>query len=287
MRAETLWVLLVVLAASMSSANANPVQTCTLQSATPARFEDVLNDYKPFRDKCVRLHGFLASHALFDSVESFYRMTHEQRTPSTRLISLYGVKGFLQDWLWSYRGGVDIVGTISACELIDPTPGLIDWCHYQNGPLISVSELRPDPSEPRRLAGREARERFGDLTPVDGAAIPSARRKLIERWFDAIRRRDVQALTRQTSPALTSSSHEFEDLLNPVRSPYWSIIGRPRLPPIQYFVTTTDDHWTIGCVCRTADCKTEWPISADDAWPKEAWPYVCTIVLDSVQIVLP
>jgi hypothetical protein len=260
--------------------------SCTLQSATPIRVEDVLKDYRPYLDKCVRMHGFIASRRFFDSIESFYRFSQgSSRLPKPGYIALYGSTSVSQDWLWDYRAGVDIAGTISACELIDTASDnpnqivmVIGECHYRGGPLIHATELRPDLNAPRRLAGNQAREKFGHLTPVDATAIPGQRRQIIERWLDAIRKRDTTTMARLAN---WRSNHVFDDAVNPIRSPYWSIIGRPYLPTVHYFLTRPNEPnegWTVGCVCTVADCSRDWPISEGDASPDAAWPYVCTVV---------
>ena len=279
MRLLAIAVLLLAFATAPALAADRP---CNRQTATSVTVRQLLTNYAPYVETCVRIHGFVAQRSLYESIESFY--DHRRTLPEPGYIGVYGT-ALQEDWLWAYRNGADLVGTLSACNLIEAPPPqdnvivmIIGDCHYRDGPIIYVSELIPDPSTPRRLFGAEAYARYGALAPVAAVEIKAGTRRTIHALFDAIRRRDAKKMKALLKWPFDSRDGELADAVNPARSPYAFLIGMRRLPPIQYFRTTENDpreRTMEGCVCKQDDCTRIWPITRWDANAEEAWPYVC------------
>jgi len=267
-------------------AQAKPaLPACASATSISVTVLDVLRDYKPYVDKCVRIRGFVAFRRLYDGIETMYRPKPD--LPEPGYIAVYGTQ-LQEEWLWAYRSGATLIGRLSACDLIDTTPHptkpreevivmVIGECHYRDGPLIYVDQVIPDPSVPRRIHGPSAYGSYGDLAPVAAQGVAASARRAITSFFEAIRRGDPKRLKALLGWAFSSRDDDLAAATTRSRSAYAFLIGRRRAPPIKYFVTTSDPEArsTIGCICRRRDCTDLWPIAELDTLPEEAWPYVC------------
>jgi hypothetical protein len=257
---------------------------CSAAMATTLTVRQVLQDYKPFVDKCVAIAGFVGYRSLYASIESMYGKRSDLPEPGN--VAIYGTE-MQEEWLWSYRGAATLVGRLSACDLIPEPPSkpetiymVIGECHYRDGPLISVDQVVPEPSAPRRLFGPKAYAAYGNLAPVEMATVSPFVRHKVRDLFNAIRLADAARMKALLGWRFDSRDGELADAVKPARSPYAYLIGRRSLPPIQYFrnkAQEPDDRETIACICKVSDCGQLWPINYGDAVPREAWPYVCLI----------
>lgn len=273
-----------------TAASAADAPPCTEAVAKTVAVDDVLKNLDPYFGTCVRIHGLLANRALYPDLKTFYRREMGPRFSS--LIAVYGNED--AEELWGPRSMVEFVGTVTSCSAIwagseaaadeanksstDGTtsiPFVTGICHYTDVPAIIVTKTTWLRDEPARLTGATQNTLHGNLDRVPPLSPRIAKqRSIAERWFDALRRKDAEALF----PGDTSMRYVLEDEKSPARA----LMGIAKPLEISYFRNTDwdkiDPGWrdTYACVCTRDDCSGKWPISTLDAQNDEAdWPYFC------------
>lgn len=268
-------------------------QTCTLNSAAHAQILDIMTDYNPHVGKCVKLHGLMAFRGLYDKPESLYERRESFRLPDPGYLAVYGSPVVSNDILWPYRGGADVAGIVSACDLIDTKPEkpdqivmVIGNCHYQDGPLIYVTEFRSASDIPARLFGPKASSAYGTLKTLNANKVSDDRRKTVKGWFETIRAGNVQELKKLLGWTFSERDQELKDLVDPEKSPYKWLLESSAVPKVQFFSNpdNSESHDVIGCVCKVGDCGDRWPITGGDADDRPEWPYACVTVYSTGSI---
>jgi hypothetical protein len=289
--------LLVVTAALIAPFGARAETPCTLDNAQPTRIADIVADYHPYRDKCVRLHGVIAFRRFYDSTQSIYRKPDELADPG--YIAIYGSESVSRNKLWTLRSGADVAGRISACELIDTTQPsgknadgsetivmVIGECHYRESSTIYVSDIKLDDSVPVRLYGLDA-ARDATLHRLAPADVKPAVRDSARRWFETLRTGDWRKLKAVLGWKFDSRDDELQQATDRKASPFRAALDLARLPSIAYFSDLHED-WhvrsTYGCICTAGDCAGKWPIIQGDTWPDQHWPYACIEIYNNGDI---
>jgi hypothetical protein len=258
--------------------------SCTSQNAKPASVRAILRDNQYYIGKCVRVRGLVAFRGLYDGTKSLYP-GGKRDLPSPGYVAVYGSKSVSRDQLWSYRSFAEVTGTISSCDSIDTGPSepnvivmVVGQCHYHSGPLIIVTSITLVPNIGTRLIGELARREYGDLSQLRSDQVAPETREKTEQWFIAVQSRDFHRVKDVLGWTFNDRDGEIRTLIDPVKSPYRTIFSVTGLPKINYLRTSQRDGdigSTYGCICKTADCTYEWPISRSDADDREEWPYFC------------
>lgn len=282
--------LLTVALTLALSAGARAAQPgCTRGNAQAVTVLRMLEHPKHFDGRCIRLKGIAAFRTFYDDLPSLYaRLTRRSGDPEPHYVALYSGDGALLDRLWQARESMEIVGRASTCETMGRRAQedaerenaeaekagsnrvvvvmMSGPCHYEDGPIIQVSQAVSLPGK-ARLTGEAARARYGDafFLPLPRDSV----RKPVEALIAALRNRDAAALSARKIEDDWKVSTAAE-LLDPAKSPFAFLLGATRDPQTAYFDLRLqmDDvqPGTIGmaCICRKDDCTGDWPIAFAD-----------------------
>ena len=290
-----------------------PHHECGRGWATPITFRELMSNIESWVGRCVRVRGITRSRLLYGDLPDFYRAMNadpaivQARGPK---MGMYAKDDAMEKRLFRYRQEVEVVAMAYTCkrfgEWIDLDNKREDsderrlkglhpgddsetfrlgyptgYCHYTNDPVLFVSEVQVVNKGPVRLEGAAALLEHGDidpLPPTDPEYFEAWSR--LTAWFDALRRRDGEALLKLTADVKAEDLSEKDgwlyQLLNNRDSGARFLFRRRALPLMKMFrARNAPEALLMGCLCKSDHCEDRWPIHSADAILADAWPYAC------------
>jgi hypothetical protein len=293
-----------------------PHYECGRSWATPITFRDLMANIDKWIGRCVRVRGLTRGYFFYGDLPDYYAAMSESDEARKRRgpnMGLYAKDDVMRDRLFRYRQEVEVVAMAYTCAHLkawhekeheredrdyarrNPSPSvpeadkvekvriwyLTGYCHYTKDPAMFVSSVRVIDEGPVRLEGAKAAADHGNLDElVESDPDYSETRARLTHWFDALRRRDGDALLKLSAGSepndLKRKDGWLYRLLNDRESGARFLFGRKTLPALRlYRAREADVPLTIGCLCKSSSCDDRWPIHSVDASLSHRWPYAC------------
>jgi hypothetical protein len=272
-----------------------PHYECKRENAVALDLDRFAANPETYAGRCIHARGFKIAGFFYPDLTTFY--SGWGIPEPNKQIRLFGREDRTGHDFLDVRETVDLTALAYSCNELNrrffdelQLQGLISSgrpCPSYNdrGAILLVSDWRPISGKPRRLAGPSAMAKYGQLLDVtDDGEHASQVSAVAEKWFDAVRRQDVDAFM-QVTGSLEDERDDVSKLLSSNGSAVRFLFGKTVNPTIKYFLTRSPlDEPSVpikvtsrafGCVCRTADCTNLWPINWNDTYFDREWPYFC------------
>jgi hypothetical protein len=281
-----------------------PRENCTLAESIPLDNKAFRRDPDRFGGRCVHVRGIIYERGFVrDATELYEYETQRDKRP---MIAVYGKERAGDMHLWGSRTYADIVAYTYSCKRLwdyasasakletaaaqargDDTltiPFVAGRCHYDDGPVLWVSDWTPLPELPTRLYDSAAARKYRNLDEVrERWRHYDEVKRIVITWLDLVRTRDRAGLTdflaRMGGTIDGLAPKEADGLTDPVRSPVAFLIGRPATPNVTIFLQRRQrgdnerDYMAYGCMCKEPDCSKRWPFHSADT--DTLSPYLC------------